>query len=220
MLKIEITLSWNDFPFLAGCLAHQTSVIDHLRLLELELPVLISALVCSERYLVQIFHGLYIFLVPQCLFSMTSLHWLQQKRGLQQTSGCRRCSCTKLSDFSLPSSLQCCSSLHPLVQGVALWFELRFGVGSSPSPTMWLVTPGAAWEMAECSSDIRDSCKEGPVNPQGNFNRILVFCLKQIIVGELLIFSLGEKQSSKSWVILGGSSNSEYNLALCEQFWK
>lgn len=142
------------------------------------------------------------------LFSMISLHPLQQKRGLQQTSGCRRGSWRKVSDFSLPSVLQFIAALG--TRGWWCGLSSDLGVRSSPRPWVPVVTPGELlledillwrWINGALRSD---SFKKSPLKLQGNFNRILMFCLKWLIVDELLIFSLRGNQSSKSWVMLGG----------------
>lgn len=163
MLKIEITLSWNDFPFLAGCLAHQTSVIDHLRLLRLEQP---SANLCIG--LLRDIHGpnfSWPFHTP-CP-SEICFPWFPW------TDCNKRGDCSKplgaggaLGHKSVTSA--CPPPCSAAVHGTPRYREqLRFGVRSCPGGAgilslplhMWLwgswVTPGAAWEMAKCSSDIR-----------------------------------------------------------------
>lgn len=125
MLKIEITLSWNDFPFLAGCLAHQTSAIDHLRLLRLELP---SANLCIG-FLRDILGPNFSWALLIPCPSVVCFPWFPctdcNKRGLQQTSraggvlGQKSVTSACLPPFS--AAVHC----TPWYQGVTVWFELR-----------------------------------------------------------------------------------------------
>lgn len=138
MLKTEITLSWNNSPFLADCFTHQTSVIFHLRLLRLEL----SNTNLGDSFLWEILgpnaSWAFTHFLSLCdVLSVISLHWLLQKRGLQQTSRYHSAwfpqqemhvlGQNAVTSACLPSYR--CSSLHPLVyQGVIVWFKTQVEV--------------------------------------------------------------------------------------------
>lgn len=138
MLKIGITLSWNNFPFLADCFTHQTSVVFHLRLLRLEL----SDANLSDGFLREILgpnsSWAFTHFLSLCdVLSVISLHWLLQKRGLQQTSRYHPAwfpqqevhvlGQNAVTSACLPSYR--CSSLHPLVyRGVVVWFKTQVEV--------------------------------------------------------------------------------------------
>lgn len=200
MLKTEITLSWNNSPFLADCFTHQTSVIFHLRLLRLEL----SNTNLGDSFLWEILgpnaSWAFTHFLSLCdVLSVISLHWLLQKRGLQQTSRYHSAwfpqqemhvlGQNAVTSACLPSYR--CSSLHPLVyQGVIVWFKtqvevwaLILGGGGAVilrQPhccTRGCGSSGISLGAAEGQAAlelVKYSSDEwqGPLKPQGSFNRL------------------------------------------------